>query len=112
VARGDLAISYASVWQAVFAVVEVTSDPEEDPKRERWRWSFAIRPLLALDDLDPVDAGGGGRHLPELDLAALLHQAQRGSVRVSARRDREGLCLIDTSALGNRIVREARRACD
>jgi hypothetical protein len=52
VARGDLAICYASVWQAVFAVVEVTSDPEEDPERDRWRWSFAIRPLLAVDDLD------------------------------------------------------------
>jgi hypothetical protein len=52
VARGDLAVCYASVWQAVFAVVEVTSDPEEDPGRARWRWSFGIRPLLALDDLD------------------------------------------------------------
>jgi hypothetical protein len=52
VAEGDLAICYASVWQAVFAVVEVTTDPEEDPGRERWRWSFAIRPLVALDDLD------------------------------------------------------------
>ena len=51
-ASGDLAICYASVWQAVFAVVEVTSDPEEDPDRQRWRWSFAIRPLVALDDLD------------------------------------------------------------
>ncbi len=51
-AEGDLAICYASVWQAVFAVVEVTSDPEEDPERDRWRWSFAIRPLVALDDLD------------------------------------------------------------
>jgi hypothetical protein len=49
---GEFAICYASVWQAVFAVVEVTSDPEEDPGRDRWRWSFAIRPLLALDDLD------------------------------------------------------------
>jgi hypothetical protein len=52
VAKGDLAICYASVWQAVFAVVEVTSDPEEDPELDRWRWSFGIRPLLALDDLD------------------------------------------------------------
>jgi hypothetical protein len=52
VAKGDLAIAYASVWQAVFAVVEVTSDPEEDAERSRWRWSFSIRPLLALDDLD------------------------------------------------------------
>jgi hypothetical protein len=52
VACGDLAICYASVWQAVFAVVEVTSDPEEDAERQRWRWSFGIRPLVALDDLD------------------------------------------------------------
>ena len=51
-AKGELAICYASVWQAVFAVVEVTSDPEEDPARDRWRWSFGIRPLVALDDLD------------------------------------------------------------
>ena len=51
-ASGDLAICYASVWQAVYAVVEVTSDPEEDPQRQRWRWSFGIRPLAALDDLD------------------------------------------------------------
>jgi hypothetical protein len=52
VAKGDLAICYASVWQAVFAVVEVTSEPEEDPERQRWRWSFGIRPLASLDDLD------------------------------------------------------------
>jgi hypothetical protein len=40
------------VWQSVFAAVEVTTDPEEDPKLQRWRWSFGIRPLVALDDLD------------------------------------------------------------
>ena len=51
-AKGDVAVCYASVWQAVFAVVEVTTDPEEDQGRQRWRWSFGIRPLLALDDLD------------------------------------------------------------
>ena len=51
-AKGDLAVCYASVWQAVFAVVEVTSDPEEDVERQRWRWSFGVRPLVALDDLD------------------------------------------------------------
>ena len=50
--RGDLAVCYASVWQAVCAVVEVTSEPEEDSERQRWRWSFGIRPLVALDDLD------------------------------------------------------------
>jgi SAM-dependent methyltransferase len=52
VAVGDLAVCYASVWQAVFAVVEVVSPPEEDPERERWRWSFGIRPLIALRSLE------------------------------------------------------------
>jgi len=61
VQNGDLAIAYASVWQAVFAVCEVVSDPEHDPARERWSWSFAIRPLVAVSDLDiapPVEAAG------------------------------------------------------
>jgi hypothetical protein len=52
VQKGDFAVCYASVWQAVFAVVEVVSEPEEDSERDRWRWSFRIRPLVALDDLE------------------------------------------------------------
>lgn len=59
--KGDLAVCYAAVWQTIFAVVEVVGDPDEDPARERWRWRFAIRPLVALDDLrraPPVEAGG------------------------------------------------------
>jgi hypothetical protein len=51
VQKGDLAVCYASVWQAVYAVVEVVSDPEQDPERDRWSWSFALRPLLAVRDL-------------------------------------------------------------
>ena len=51
VQKGDLAVCYASRWQVVFALVEVTSDPENDPERTRWRWSFAIRPLLLVGDL-------------------------------------------------------------
>ena len=62
VQRGDVAICYASVWQALFAVVEVVSDPEQvDAGAARWSWSFSIRPLIALDDLDrapPVEAAG------------------------------------------------------
>jgi hypothetical protein len=61
VQKGDLAVCYASRWQVVFALVEVTSDPENDPERERWRWSFAIRPLLLVADLreaPPVEAAG------------------------------------------------------
>ena len=52
VQKGDQAVCYASVWQAVFAVVEIVSDPEEDNARRRWRWSFRLRPIIALDDLD------------------------------------------------------------
>jgi hypothetical protein len=61
VQRGDLALCYASVWQSIFAVVEVTGEPENEPGRERWGWRFPIRCLLAVRDLDvapPVEAAG------------------------------------------------------
>jgi hypothetical protein len=61
VQKGDLAICYASVWQVIFAVVEVTGDPENEPGMNRWRWRFPIRPLIALADLreaPPVEAAG------------------------------------------------------
>jgi hypothetical protein len=61
VQRGDLALCYASVWQTVFAVVEVTGDPENDPGRDRWRWRIPIRALLVaplLEDAPPVEAAG------------------------------------------------------
>jgi hypothetical protein len=56
VERGELAILYASVWQAVFGVVEVVGDPEDDPTRDRWRWRYAIRPLLVVSDLHDAPA--------------------------------------------------------
>jgi hypothetical protein len=56
VACGDLAVCYASVWQAIFAVVEVVSDPEHDPSRERWSWRFELRPLVHVDDLHRAPA--------------------------------------------------------
>ena len=48
---GDLAVLYAAVWQAVFALVEVVGEPENDPTRDRWAWRFPIRPLVAVADL-------------------------------------------------------------
>lgn len=59
--KGDLAVCYASGWQNIFAVVEVAGDPENDPERDRWRWRFALRPLLAVQTLSeapPVEAAG------------------------------------------------------
>jgi hypothetical protein len=53
---GDLAILYASVWQAVFGIVEVAGVAEHDPERTRWAWRFPIRPLVVVDDLDRAPA--------------------------------------------------------
>jgi SAM-dependent methyltransferase len=61
VQRGDLALCYAAGWQSIFAVVEVASDPENDPTRTRWQWRFALRPIAVLADLraaPPVEAAG------------------------------------------------------
>jgi hypothetical protein len=61
VQRGDLAILYAAVWQAIYGVVEVVSDPGHDPARERWSWTFAVSPLAVVPDLHdapPVEAAG------------------------------------------------------
>ena len=61
VQQGDRAILYAAVWQAIFGIVEVVGDPENDPKRERWAWRFPIRPLTVVGDLHdapPVEAAG------------------------------------------------------
>src|SRR2546423_14867659 len=58
---GELAVCYAAVWQAIFAVVEIVSVPEHDAARERWGWRFAIRPLAVVPDLclaPPVQAAG------------------------------------------------------
>lgn len=61
VQRGDLALCYASVWQTIFAVVEVVGDPENVPGRYRWHWRFPLRCLLlvhSLEDAPPVEAAG------------------------------------------------------
>ena len=51
VQRGDEAILYAAVWQAVFGVAEVVGEPENDPDYDRWAWRFPIRPLVVVPDL-------------------------------------------------------------
>jgi hypothetical protein len=61
VQRGDTAILYAAVWQAIFGVVEIVGEPENDPQRERWSWRFPIQPLAVVRDLHdapPVEAAG------------------------------------------------------
>jgi hypothetical protein len=53
---GELAILYASVWQAIFGVVEVAGVPAHDPEKTRWAWRFPIRPLVVVPDLDVAPA--------------------------------------------------------
>ena len=53
---GDQAILYASVWQAVFGVAEITGEPEHDATRERWAWRFTIKPLVVVTDLERAPA--------------------------------------------------------
>jgi hypothetical protein len=53
---GELAIVYASVWQAVYGVVEITGPPEQDASRTRWSWWFPLRPVAVIDDLDRAPA--------------------------------------------------------
>jgi hypothetical protein len=61
VQQGDRAILYAAVWQAIFGVADIVDDPENDPSRNRWAWSYAIRPVAVVADLNkapPVEAAG------------------------------------------------------
>ena len=53
---------------------------------DRWRWSFGDPPARRARRPRPLDPGRGGRHLPELALAALVHPPLRGAVRRGARR--------------------------
>ena len=61
VQQGDRAILYAAVWQAIFGVADIVGDPENDPSRSRWAWSYPIRPVAVVTDLNdapPVEAAG------------------------------------------------------
>ena len=88
---GDLAVCYASVWQALFAVVEVVSDPEHDPERERWSWSFAIRPLVAVRDL---------REAPAVEAAGIFPQSlwRHSYIRLDRERFTRARALVEQAA--------------
>jgi hypothetical protein len=58
---GDRLVYYASVWRVVFAVVEVTAEPELTRPGTRWPWTVEVEPLLLIPRLDgapPVEAIG------------------------------------------------------
>jgi hypothetical protein len=53
---GELAILYAAVWQAIYGVVEIIGEPDHDPSRKRWAWTFPIRLVAVVADLDRAPA--------------------------------------------------------
>jgi hypothetical protein len=88
VQRGDAAILYAAVWQAVFGVVEVVGDPENDPERERWAWRFPIRPLVVVTDLHDA---------PAVEEAGIFPQSlwRHSHIRLSAEQFERARALIE-----------------
>jgi len=72
--------------------VEVVADPENVPGRDRWRWRFAVRPLLAVARLGvapPVEAAGVfprslGRH-SYIRLTPEQFEAGRAAIADAAR---------------------------
>ncbi len=59
---GDRLVLYASVWQRIFGVAEVISEPtREAPMAQRWPWSVQVELLLVvpvLSNAPPVEAIG------------------------------------------------------
>jgi hypothetical protein len=95
VQRGDLAVLYAAVWQAVFALAEVTGDPEHDPERTRWSWRFPIRPLAAVADLHDA---------PAVEEIGVFPQSlwRHSHIRLTAEQFAAAQVVIDPRALGVR----------
>ncbi len=57
---GDRLVLYASVWRRVFAICEVTGEPEPR-EHPRWPWTVTIETLLVVPVLEaapPVEAIG------------------------------------------------------
>ena len=91
VQRGDRAVLYAAVWQAIFGVVDVVGDPENDPGRERWSWTFAIEPVVVVTDLD---------HAPAVEAAGIFPQSlwRHSHIRLSDEQFARAVELVGAAA--------------
>jgi hypothetical protein len=92
VQAGDRAILYASVWQAIFGVADVVGDPESDPTRDRWAWSYAIRPLMVVADLN---------YAPSVEAAGIFPQSlwRHSHIRLSEEQFESARKLIEAAVL-------------
>ena len=59
---GDRLVLYASVWQRIFGIAEVVSEPTPaNPMAERWPWSVEVELLVVvpvLSNAPPLEAIG------------------------------------------------------
>jgi hypothetical protein len=94
VQSGDVAILYAAVWQAIFGVVDVAGDPQNDPACERWAWTFPIRPCVVVHDLHDA---------PPVEAAGIFPQSlwRHSHIRLSEEQFERATALIE--AVGSRI---------
>jgi hypothetical protein len=88
---GELCILYAAVWQALFGVVEVAGIPEHDPTRERWSWTFPIRPLELVGDL---------RRAPPVEAAGVMPQSlwRHSHIRLGEEQFARGRALVEAAS--------------
>ena len=79
------------MWQAIFGIVEVTGDPEQNPERERWSWRFPIRPLAVVRDLHEA---------PAVEAAGVFPQSiwRHSHIRLSEEQFAEACKLIEDAA--------------
>jgi hypothetical protein len=98
---GDLAVLYASVWQALFGVVEIAGPPEHEPGRARWGWTVPLRPLVVVGDLDRA---------PPVEAAGVLPRSiwRHSYIRLDRERLERAVALVEEAA-GERLSRPARR---
>jgi len=91
VEAGERAILYASVWQAIFAIAEITGEPEHDSTRDRWAWTFPVRPLAVVTDLERA---------PAVEEAGIFPQSlwRHSHVRLTADQFDRASKLIDAAA--------------
>ena len=91
VQRGDLGVLYASVWQAIFGIVDVVGDPEQDPTRTRWSWRFAIEPTVVVADIHEA---------PPVEAAGVFPQSiwRHSHIRLSAEQFASARALIEAAA--------------
>jgi hypothetical protein len=88
---GERAILYAAVWQAIFGIVEIGGEPDRDPPRERWAWSFPIHPIVVIDDLDRA---------PAVEEAGIFPQSlwRHSHIRLSEEQFESARSLIEAAA--------------